>query len=169
VLMPCARSVLLILFLLAGSLSPPPLEAQSAAPARQGQAPTRSFAIEQNYPNPVNPETWIPFTLGASLFDQRAPATVTIRVFNMLGQVVAIPQAVDHPNGRATPVFNLPYTEPGRKTAYWDGRNQSGELVPTGVYYAQMVVTDSRGVRVSDPGIIKFTVIGPTRRRLFPF
>jgi hypothetical protein len=164
--MPCARTVLLILFLLAGSLSPPTLEAQSAAPARQATT-ARSFAIEQNYPNPVNPETWIPFTLGAPLFDDGEPVTVTIRIYNMLNQVVAIPQAVDHPNGRATPVFNLPYTDPGRQTAYWDGRNLAGELVPTGVYYVQMVVTDSRGT--SEPRTIKLSVIGPSRRRLFPF
>ena len=165
--MPCSRSVLLILFLLAGSLSPPRLEAQSAAPARRAQSAAPGFAIEQNYPNPVNPETWIPFTLGASLFEQGTPVTVTIRIYNMLSQVVAIPQAVDHPNGRGTPVFNLPYTDPGRRTAYWDGRNAAGELVPTGVYYVQMVVNDGRGP--SEPQMTKFSVIGPSRRRLLLF
>ena len=160
--MTCARPVLLILFLLAGSLSPPSLGAQEAVAPQSADIP-RGFVLEQNYPNPVNPETWIPFTLEPSLFEQGDSVSVTIRVYNILSQVVAIPEAIDHPRGRGTRVINLDYPEPGRMIAYWDGRDTAGRLVPSGVYYLQMVVGQETQTR-------KLTVLNPrNRRRIFPW
>lgn len=160
--MPCARSVLLILLLLAGCLPPPALRAQEP---RNGPAVEQSqgFYLEQNYPNPVNPETWIPFHLEESLFQNGDSAVVTIRIFNILRQVVAIPLAVDHPDGRAR-VLNLTFTEPGRKVAYWDGKDTAGRRVPTAVYYVQMVVENQ-----ARPSTRKITVLNPRRRSLFPW
>ena len=160
--MPCARSVLLILLLLAGCLSPPALRAQersSGSAVEQSQG----FYLEQNYPNPVNPETWIPFHLEESLFQNGDSAVVTIRIFNILRQVVAIPLAVDHPDGRAR-VLNLTFTEPGRKVAYWDGKDTAGRRVPTAVYYVQMVVENQPRSSTR-----KITVLNPRRRSLFPW
>lgn len=160
--MPCARSVLLILLLLAGCLSPPALRAQEP---RNGSAieRNRGFSLEQNYPNPVNPETWLPFHLEDSLFQNGDSAVVTIRIFNILRQVVAIPLAVDHPDGRAR-VLNLTYMEPGRKIAYWDGKDTAGRRVPTGVYYVELVVDG-----YTRPSTRKITVLNPRRRSLFPW
>jgi hypothetical protein len=161
--MKCARSVLLILVLLAGSLSPPHSSAQEAGVVPQSAEVQRGFALEQNYPNPVNPETWIPFSLDPSLYEQGRAVTVTIRVYNILGQNVAIPEAVDHPGGRGTKLLNLEYAEPGRKVAYWDGKDTAGRPVPSGVYYLQMVVGTETQTR-------KLTVLNPrNRRRIFPW
>ncbi|MEX2571372.1 MAG: hypothetical protein WD737_08695 [Gemmatimonadota bacterium] len=160
-----ARSVLLILFLLAGSLSPPGSHAQESPPALQSAENTRGFVLEQNYPNPVNPETWIPFTLEPSLFDDGGSVAATVRIYNILSQVIAIPEAIDHPRGRGAQLINLAYSEPGRQIAYWNGRDQSGRPVPSGVYYVQMVVEG-----VSEPQTRKLTVLNPrSRRRIFPW
>ncbi|MQA88868.1 MAG: hypothetical protein GEU90_01355 [Gemmatimonas sp.] len=161
--MKCARSVLLILVLLAGSLSPPPAGAQEAGYVPQPEEEQRDFVLEQNYPNPVNPETWIPFSLDPSLYKEDQPVTVTIRVFNILGQSIAIPEAVEHPNGRGTRILNLEYAEPGRKIAFWDGKDTASRPVPSGVYYLQMVVGGETQTR-------KLTVLNPrNRRRIFPW
>ncbi|HET7276234.1 MAG TPA: hypothetical protein VFI91_13785 [Longimicrobiaceae bacterium] len=154
----CARSVLLILFLLAGSSSPP-LHAQESA---QSPESSRGFYLEQNYPNPVNPETFIPFLLEEELFADRDTAVVTIRIFNVLRQVVAVPEAIDHPQGEEVPVIELSYAEAGRKLAYWDGMDTSGRRAPSGVYYCQLVVNDQ-------PQLRKLIVLNPERRRGFPW
>lgn len=158
----CARSVLLILLLLAGCLSPPIVGAQEARDAAAVER-SQGFYLEQNYPNPVNPETWLPFHLEESLFQNGDSAVVTIRIFNILRQVVAIPQAVDHPEGRAR-VLNLTYSEPGRKVAYWDGKDTAGRRVPTAVYYVQMVVNGQ-----AQSSTRKITVLNARRRSLFPW
>lgn len=158
--MPCARSVLLILFLFAGSLSPPELGAQSAQSPPAGER-VREFFLEQNYPNPVNPETWIPFYLDPKLFQQRDTVVVSLRVFNVLRQVVALPRALEHPAGGRPRLLDLGFTQSGRHIAYWDGRDVEGERVPSGVYYAELIVDD----RPSMPR--KITVVNPRRRRGF--
>jgi hypothetical protein len=145
--------------LLAGSLSPPCLRAQES---RDGPlaAPSQGFSLEQNYPNPVNPETWIPFHLEDSLFQSGDSVVVTIRIFNILRQVVAIPEAMDHPSGRRVRVIDLQYRDSGRKIAYWDGKDTAGRGVPSGVYYCQLVVNDQPRTR-------KMIVLNPRRRRNF--
>lgn len=160
--MPCARSVLLILLLLAGSLSPPRLRAQNWEDGPPPEA-VEGFSLEQNYPNPVNPETWIPFQLEDRLFETGDSVVVTIRIFNILRQVVAIPEALDHPSGRRVRVINLAYPDGGRKIAYWDGKDTAGRRVPSGVYYCQLVVNDQPRTR-------KMIVLNPRRRRnIFPW
>lgn len=159
--MGCARAVLFVLILACGLLAPRYLQPQD--PRGPPQSPSRGFRLEQNYPNPVNPETWIPFVLEESLFAEADSVVVTIRIYNILRQTVAIPTAVDHPRGRDVPVNALVYHEPGRKVAYWDGRDSSGRRVPSSVYFYQMVVNDS------PPQTKRFTVLNPSRRgRLIP-
>jgi hypothetical protein len=163
VLMPRPRPVLLILFLLAGSLPPPPLGAQSGEAARSPPVESPGFVLEQNYPDPVNPETWIPFSLETSLFESRAEISATMRIYNILNQVIAIPEAVDHPAGRGTQILNLAYVEPGRKIAYWDGKDSAGRQVPSGVYYVQLVIDNVPDTR-------KLIVLNnPRRRRILPW
>jgi len=153
------RPVLLILLLVAGSPSPPAARAQEGGPLTP-QVDAPQFGLEQNYPNPVNPETWIPFTLGEPLFESRDSAVVSMRIFNVLRQLVAVPEAVDHPAGEGVRVLNLTYTAPGRHIAYWDGTDVNGRRVPSGVYYCQLVVDDQ-----PQPQTRKVIVLNPRRRR----
>ncbi len=72
----------------------------------------------QNFPNPFNPETWIPF----QLIDE---SYVTIQIYNSIGQLVR------HLSPGTIPAGN--YSSQS-KAVYWDGRNQIGEPVSSGVY-----------------------------------
>jgi hypothetical protein len=81
-------------------------------------APERS-ALLQNYPNPFNPETWIPYQLHES-------GEVVIRIHNVTGELVRELRLGYKPAGI--------YTNQDR-SAYWDGRNEAGERVSSGVYF----------------------------------
>lgn len=154
-----APPVLFLLLVIAGLLSPPAARAQDTG---QPHAVTpKGFRLEQNYPNPANPVTNFPFTLEEGLFENGGAPVVSIRIMNIFRQLVAIPKAVGLPR-RDVPVNNLRYTEPGRKSASWDGRDLRGRRVPSGVYYCELVV-DGR----SD--YIRFFVIQPRRRVPLPF
>ncbi|MDE0504016.1 MAG: cohesin domain-containing protein, partial [Candidatus Poribacteria bacterium] len=75
-------------------------------------------ALLPNYPNPFNPETWIPYHLA-----QKAVAAITI--YDVKGGLVRQLRL-----GHQTPGH---YVDRGR-AAYWDGRNESGESVASGIY-----------------------------------
>jgi hypothetical protein len=79
----------------------------------------KKSALLQNYPNPFNPETWIPFHLA---YD----APVTIRIYNAKGQIIRI---LDLDNREA----GIYVTKD--KAAYWDGKDNLGQSVASGVYY----------------------------------
>jgi len=128
---------LLVLLTIASALN---ASAQAPGePARNGGGP--GFALEQNYPNPFNPETTIPFTLGDELFTDGNPVVVSLRIFNLLSQPVAFPVALSHPAGPGVEVRNLEYTQPGRHEAFWDGTDQSGRQVASGIYFMQLTVS----------------------------
>ncbi|MBC8230612.1 endonuclease/exonuclease/phosphatase family protein [bacterium] len=80
---------------------------------------TPKFALLQNFPNPFNPETWIPYQL------ERA-ADVTIRIYNQHGQLVRILNPGVQQAGS--------YLTKDR-AAYWNGRNDTEEAVASGVYF----------------------------------
>jgi hypothetical protein len=109
--------------------------AQTTSPAGGG-----GFDLEQNYPNPFNPETTIPFSLGEDLFASGRPVVVSVRIFNLLGQPVAYPVALQHSAGAGVELRGLEYTQPGRHEAYWDGTDQSGRQVSSGIYFMQLTV-----------------------------
>ena len=72
-----------------------------------------------NYPNPFNPETWIPYQLSE-------PAEVTVTIYAANGAVV---RRLDLGHRRAGSY------ESRHRAAYWDGRNAQGEPVASGVYF----------------------------------
>jgi hypothetical protein len=72
-----------------------------------------TFALNQNYPNPFNPSTEISFTLDEA-------ADMNLSIFNMLGQKVRTLTSGSKPAG----VYSLE----------WDGRDEMGQSVSTGVY-----------------------------------
>ena len=126
-----------VVLLLALAIVPAALSAQTD-PGRE-----RGFQLNQNYPNPFNPSTTLSFELYPSLFEEGKPAVVTIRIYNVLQQLVAIPKAVNHPRGEM-PVEKLEYETPGVHEAFWDGTDQQGRRVASGIYYMQLVVNGER-------------------------
>ena len=84
-----------------------------------------------NYPNPFNPETWIPYQLAHS-------ADVTLTIYDTQG--VRVRQ------------LNLGYQQAGYYTnrtraAYWDGRNHFGEAVGSGVYFYHLQAGDYSAIQ----------------------
>ena len=79
-------------------------------------------ALLANYPNPFNPETWIPYELTAD-------TNVILRIYNAQGVVVRV-----LPLGQQSAGY---YTTRER-AAYWDGRNTHGEQVASGLYFYQL-------------------------------
>lgn len=133
--MRCVFLVLLSLFVLPGTM-----DAQQQRSTGSEADPDRGFRLEQNYPNPFSDETRVPFELFEDVFVDGRPATVSIRIYNVLQQYVASPTALNHPAGEGTPVVDLQYTTPGRHEVYWDGRNRSGARVPAAVYILELTV-----------------------------
>ena len=76
-----------------------------------------------NYPNPFNPETWIPFRLAED-------AEVTLSIYDVGGRMVR--------------TLNIGHSKAGiyesrDKAIYWDGRNDLGESVASGIYFYHLM------------------------------
>ena len=84
-----------------------------------------------NYPNPFNPETWIPYHLAEA-------ADVHITIYDIQGAVVRR-LALGHRSAG--------YYTDRSKAAYWNGRNESGESVASGVYFYQFRAVDYTATR----------------------
>ena len=89
---------------------------------------TQLFA---NYPNPFNPETWIPYELATD-------TDVRLTIYNTQGVVIRTLQ-LGHQSGGY-------YTDRDR-AAYWDGRNALGEQVASGVYFYQLETDEMSSMR----------------------
>ena len=76
-------------------------------------------ALLANYPNPFNPETWIPYQLAV-------PAEVTLTIYDTNGEAVRRLEVGHQPTGM--------YQSRSR-ALYWDGRNGRGESVASGLYF----------------------------------
>jgi len=89
------------------------------------------MVLLQNFPNPFNPETWIPYQLSKD-------NNVQIRIFNVSGQLVRS--------------ISLGYQQAGvysdkNHAAYWDGRNAASEKVSSGVYFYTIQAGDFNATR----------------------
>ncbi len=131
----CVFFVLLSIFGLAS-----PVSGQDAGGTGSSGQQENGFQLGQNYPNPFNPETKIPFVLNEEVFENGQPVVVSVRIFNVLRQFVAAPTALGHPRGDGVPVMQLEYDYPGRFEAYWDGHDEMGNQVASGVYFVQLTV-----------------------------
>ncbi|MDT8369896.1 MAG: hypothetical protein RQ745_11860 [Longimicrobiales bacterium] len=115
--------------------------ARAAAQVTIGSAQeTGGFTLEDNYSNPFDPETRIPFVLHEDLFDDGRAAVVTMRIYNLIRQPVAVPEVLIPPMGEARPLVQLRYRRPGRHEAYWDAHDFAGAKVASGVYWVQLTV-----------------------------
>jgi photosystem II stability/assembly factor-like uncharacterized protein len=82
-------------------------------------APITSYELFNNYPNPFNPTTTISYQIPQA-------GRVTLRLYNMLGQLVRV--LVDRE------------VVAGKHSVVWDGKNERGEFVATGVYLYRLEV-----------------------------
>jgi hypothetical protein len=91
-----------------------------------GGEKTIEDTLLQNYPNPFNPETWIPFVISKK-------AHVKIEIFNITGQLIR--------------TLDLGVKDAGKyvskeRAAYWDGKNNEGDEVASGIYFYRIVAGD---------------------------
>ena len=91
----------------------------------------RDTELLANYPNPFNPETWIPYRLAGDAF-------VTLTIYDGSGQIIRTLE-VGH---RIASAY-----EGRSKAIYWDGRNGLGEQVASGVYFYTLTVGDFSATR----------------------
>ena len=84
-----------------------------------------------NYPNPFNPETWIPYQLAKA-------ADVSVTIYDVGGRLVRTVSVGFKPVG---------YYLTRERAAYWDGRNETGESVSSGVYFIQFLSGDFAATR----------------------
>ena len=91
----------------------------------------KETALLPNYPNPFNPETWIPYQLSK-------PTDVTLRIYAVDGKLVRL--------------LDLGHQHAGlyhsrSRAAYWDGRNQIGEPVASGLYFYTLTAGEFTATR----------------------
>ena len=110
--------------------------------AQEGQQGER-IELGQNYPNPFNPETTIPFRLPQSVFESGHRPVVSLRIYNVLAQLVAVP--ILQGSGQPLDNVRLEWNGTGQYSAYWDGRIiGTSREAPSGVYVYQLVVDGQR-------------------------
>ncbi len=100
--------------------------------------------LKENYPNPFFPATTIPFAISKEVCARGHQPVVSLKIYNVLVQVVAIPVLAD---GSAERLDSL-RLRCGDYRAYWDGKylDGKGEATP-GVYYYQLTVDGARFTR----------------------
>jgi flagellar hook assembly protein FlgD len=84
-----------------------------------------------NYPNPFNPETWIPYRLAED-------SSVTLTIYDTSGKVV-----------RTIEIGHKPAAvyESRDKAVHWDGRNNYGERVASGIYFYSLSAVNFSATR----------------------
>ena len=95
------------------------------------EPPPKETALLANYPNPFNPETWMPYQLAE-------PAEVTFTIYAIDGKVVRTLAFGHQPAG---------FYQSRSRAAYWDGRNNAGERVASGVYFYTLTARDFSATR----------------------
>ena len=91
----------------------------------------KETSLLANYPNPFNPETWIPYQLSE-------PAEVILNIYTVNGKLVRTLTLRQMPAG---------IYQSRRRAAYWDGKNDVGESVASGIYFYTLTVGDFTATR----------------------
>ena len=100
------------------------------APASVNLNHTLQTELLLNYPNPFNPETWIPFRLAED-------ADVMLTIYDVSGKLRSL--AIGHTTAGIY--------ESRNKAIYWDGRNDLGENVASGVYFYHLTAGEYSATR----------------------
>lgn len=120
----------------------PKILAAQGSSGQTGRA-AGSGRLGQNYPNPFNPETRIPFAVGDSVCAEPGRQyRVSLKVYNLLYQVVAIPvlQGGTGTVAGGQPLDNVLLTC-NQYTAYWDGKYiNTAQEVASGIYFYQLFI-----------------------------
>ena len=98
-----------------------------------GQPVPKKINLRQNYPNPFNPNTTIRYTLAE-------PGSVTLAVYNFLGQQVRI--------------LDKRYRPAGEFSVSWNGDNDQGDLLASGIYFYRLAVSNAAGSGISQKKMI---------------
>ena len=98
---------------------------------RVGDVQPQDTLLAQNFPNPFNPETWIPYQLNKA-------TEVKISIYDVSGRLVRSLDLGWQPTGS--------YMTPS-SAAYWDGRNAVGERVASGIYFYTLQTSDFAATR----------------------
>lgn len=106
-----------------------PVESKGKQPITLGEL--KHTMLLQNFPNPFNPETWIPFVL-------HEYAEMEIRIYDVAGNLVRALQL----GQKAPGIYRSK-----EQAVYWDGKNNAGEAVGSGIYFYEMGVGNSTFVR----------------------
>lgn len=118
----------------------PPLAAQENRPP----PPSPAATLGENTPNPFYPATLIPFSIRPEECTDGQQPMVSLKVYNVLVQVVAVP-VLQSGKGEVLQNIRIPC---GNHVALWDGRTLDGRTDPApGVYYCQLTVNGVRYTR----------------------
>ena len=104
---------------------------QILASLTHSEALPKETTLLSNYPNPFNPETWLPYQLAEG-------ANVQIHIYDS--------------SGRSVRTLDLGFQKNGfylhkESAAYWDGRNNAGEKLASGMYFYQLIAGDYTATR----------------------
>ena len=106
--------------------------------------------LKENYPNPFFPTTTIPFLISQEVCARGHQPVVSLKIYNVLVQVVAIPVLTNGAGARPATQERLDSLRLrcGEYRAYWDGKYLDGQREATpGVYYYQLTVDGERFTR----------------------
>ena len=100
-------------------------------PLRETETVPKATALLANYPNPFNPETWIPYQLAT-------PADVTLTIYSVEGALVRT-LSLGH--------LSAGLYQSRSRAAYWDSRNMIGEPVASGLYFYTLTAGEFSATR----------------------
>jgi hypothetical protein len=126
------------------------LMAAGSPVAAQANLPPPRVELKENYPNPLLSATTIPFEISQEVCGNGHQPVVSLKIYNVLVQVVAVPVLVTEAGTRdvaVEPVDSL-RLRCGTYRAYWDGKYLDGvREATTGIYYYQLTVDGERFTR----------------------